>query len=80
MFRHLTHTGYDAGKPICGAPMSAKTKDDLHAMYAPLHLEKIRVTCCPKCLTAWCATYDDDEEKPQWVIDWLSLIEKHTHN
>lgn len=48
---HLTLTGYEAGRVLCGA---AKTEDNeyLHAMYAPqsvIDSDK----CCPKCRRLW---------------------------
>lgn len=69
MFRHLTHTGYDAGKPICGTALSDKTDNDVHAMYAPLANVDFRATVCPHCLKAWADTYDADElhDAPLWV-------------
>jgi len=56
---HLTLTGYEAGRVICGAP---KTSDNqyLHAMYAPQSLID-SAECCEECRKLW----NDTEEESQ---------------
>lgn len=66
---HLTLTGVYAGEPVCGAGLGAKTRNDSHAMYAPLDRESFRATVCPACLKAWVESYSASELScaPEWV-------------
>ena len=60
---HLTHTGYDAGKPICGAVKKSGDKG-LHAVYvnwaAPY---TVREPWCIVCLYVW-ADVDGGSVRP----------------
>lgn len=63
---HLTHTGFYAGRPICGAERSPEDRH-IHAVYAPLDNAELRGQVCPDCLKVWTNSYDDDEPAPDWV-------------
>jgi len=55
---HLTLTGYEAGRVICGAPKVPENKY-LHAMYAPTSVI-YSDECCSECRKLWDEAADED--------------------
>jgi hypothetical protein len=55
---HLTMTGYDAGKTLCGAEKDPNVQH-YHAAYAPkMVLESLET--CPQCVHIWTHPEEDD--------------------
>lgn len=48
---HLTHTGIDAGLPICGS--ETRTAIDQHPSYSQAGLERQLANCCLDCRATW---------------------------
>jgi len=55
---HLSHTGYDAGRLMCGATRDANTRSG-HVPYSHLREFFALPDLCPQCVAVWNA---DDEE------------------
>lgn len=65
---HLTETGYYAGRRLCAARDYKDGDRNVHAAYAPLHLESFRADCCPHCLRIWAfEAYDEDDDMPDYI-------------
>lgn len=64
--RHLTLTGFHAGKTLCGQPRGS---EQVHAVYAPLHREEFRADTCKDCLREYALSFELDElpGAPEWV-------------
>lgn len=64
---HLTETGSNAGRRLCMTDRSDGARN-VHAAYAPLHLQDFRRDCCQQCLAIWAMeAYDDGEEMPDYI-------------
>ena len=53
---HLTHTGYNAGSPLCRCDKTAareRGEEFLHAMYGGAEYAQKRGDCCPVCAALW---------------------------
>jgi hypothetical protein len=57
---HLTHTGFYAGTPICGAVRDPEN-EHAHAVMAPLHIPEYRARVCSECLRVYAESYDAEE-------------------
>jgi hypothetical protein len=60
---HLTLTGFEAGRTLCGSTRETGGSY-AHAVYAPLHKAEYRAGCCQQCLREWVASFEDDNDTP----------------
>lgn len=65
--KHLTYTGFDAGKPLCGAPRNSSGSYE-HAVYARLDSRERINGFCKSCLATWLAYAFDGEPLPDWPV------------
>jgi hypothetical protein len=75
--KHLTHTGYFAGKPLCGAARESSEVCE-HAVYVRLESRERIKSFCNGCLATWLAFAYDGDDLPNWPvsIDDIAEIEK----
>lgn len=64
---HLTLTGFQAGRIICGAPRKPENQH-VHAQYAVFDKPEILAQYCPDCLALWVADYADEDKLPDWAL------------
>lgn len=65
---HLSETGANAGRRLCGAPRVDDNRS-VHAMYAPLQNPTFLASVCRECLKIWAVeAYDEGDEIPQYLL------------
>lgn len=65
---HLSETGANAGRRLCGAPRADDNRS-VHAIYAPLQNPTFLASVCHECLKIWAAeAYDEGDEIPQYLV------------
>jgi len=65
--KHLTYTGFDAGRPLCGAPRDLAGVYE-HAVYARMDTRERINSFCSGCLATWLSYAYDGEDLPDWPI------------
>ncbi len=65
---HLSETGANAGRRLCGAPRADDNRS-VHAVYAPHHNPSFLASVCRECLKFWAAeAYEEGDEIPQYLV------------
>lgn len=72
--KHLTHTGFYAGKPLCGAARESSS-DYEHAIYAKFDTRERIDSFCKGCLATWLAFGYVDDDLPDWPVSAEDIAE-----